>query len=105
MRTSTVHATAATAAATVSENRSSSFWRRLTEFPPATHWQGPACRRLVVSGRARGCRSPRRGEDRAAARWCGELVRFARRGRVHLDFVPPQEHSLPRRAAGFPELP
>ena len=37
----TVHATAATAAATVSENNNSSFCRRFTGNPPATCWPNP----------------------------------------------------------------
>src|SRR5580692_7001407 len=105
MRTSTVHATAATAAATVSENRSSSFWRRLTVCPPATLQQGPVCRRRASAHRACGYRPPRRGEDRAAESMFSNPEHRVPRGRAPWDLVPPQEHFLQRRAAVFREPP
>src|SRR5215469_17622868 len=54
MRTRTVHATATTAAATVSDTSRRSFWRRLMARPLAMHWQDQE-------------HPPRQGADRARA--------------------------------------
>ena len=103
MRTSTVHATAATAAATVSENSSSSFWRRLTARPPAKRRPGPgqpSARQTEIAHPRR--RTHRRGEDRAAERACCRS-RNSRSARNSASGVCSATGAyLRRRAAGSP---